>query len=144
MTRVLRSMDSKPRWQTRTEVFQLIRYGACGLFCTSVYVVTTHALHEHVQVSLSLAASISFILASAISYALQYSWTFRSSRKHFSAIPRYIVTLTCALAINYVIVALADRWLPSMQSLFVGIIFVIIWNYVASRMWVFVFRHGST
>lgn len=139
MTSVLRSMDSKPRWHSRNEILQLIRYGICGLFCTSVYVVITHALHEYLKVPLSLAASMAFIIASAISYALQYSWTFRSRRKHLSAIPRYILSVTSGLAINYVTVAFADRWLPSMPSLFLGIILVVIWNYVASRIWVFVF-----
>jgi putative flippase GtrA len=119
---------------------QVARFGAVGMFTTGMYGGSTYLLHQFVLLSLPLAASISYVLASTINYALHHSWTFQSSRGHASAAPRFFATAIAGMTINYAVVMLSQHslLLPQALALFVGVSAVFAWNYLIARFWVFV------
>jgi putative flippase GtrA len=145
MKEMLRSrlLDPRPQCHRRADdTTRLIRFGTVGLFATGIYFTIIVFLHQHAGVSVPEAATASFVLVAAMNYLLHYFWTFRSHRSHVSAVPRFIGTSVSAMAINYGVVALGIRWLalPQTVILLVGIVLVVIWNYLMSRFWVFAER----
>jgi putative flippase GtrA len=118
---------------------QLLRFATVGLLATGIYLGAVTLLSRWLELSVPIAATISFVLVVTINYLLHYFWTFRSRRHHGSAVPRFLVTSVGGLAINYAVVALGTRWLQLSQTpvLFLGIGFVVLWNYALSKFWVF-------
>lgn len=121
---------------------QLARFATVGVVATGLYLSYTHLLERYVGMQSPIAACVAFLLVVTTNYALHYSWTFRSDRPHASTIPRFISTSLGGLAINYAVVECGTRWLsvPKTWILLLGVALVVIWNYVLSRLWVFVSR----
>ena len=119
---------------------QLLRFAIVGLLATGIYLSSVTLLRRCLELSVPMAATISFIVVSTTNYLLHYFWTFRSRRHHGSAAPRFLGTSLGGMAINYAVVALGTRWLllSGTGILFLGIAFVVLWNYTLSKFWVFV------
>jgi putative flippase GtrA len=132
-------------WRVRPLTAQLLRFAIVGLFATGIYLSSVTLLSRRLELSVPLAATISFIMVSTTNYLLHYFWTFRSRRHHGSAVPRFLGTSLGGMAINYAIVALGTRWLLLSRTgiLFLGIAFVVLWNYALSKFWVFVDSHSG-
>jgi putative flippase GtrA len=118
---------------------QLLRFAIVGLLATGIYLSGVTLLSRYLELSVPMAATISFVLVSTTNYLLHYFWTFRSTRHHGSAVSRFLGTSIGGMAINYAVVALGTRWLLLSQTaiLFLGVAFVVLWNYTLSRFWVF-------
>ena len=82
------NVDAVARRRQAPSVVQLGRFIVVGLFAAGVYLVSTDLLHQYTRMSVAVAASISFVFVVTTNYVLHYSWTFRSSRRHASAVPR--------------------------------------------------------
>ena len=82
---------------------------------------------------------IAFIGASMTSYAIQYTWTFRSTSRHIMAASKYIAMCLGGLIVNALAVFLARAWLSlsSLWTFILGSVSVILWNYAVARLWVF-------
>ena len=117
-----------------------IRFGVVGSLTAGIYLVGTQMLHEYVQLSVSVAATVLFVPAVVVNYILHYSWTFRSSTSHENAAPKFFGAALGAIGINYLVVALGTRWLQFSQIfvLLISGLIVVVWNYLLSRFWVFV------
>jgi putative flippase GtrA len=111
-----------------------------GLLATGIYLGSVLLLSRCLELSVPMAATLSFVIVSTSNYLLHYFWTFRSRRHHGSAAARFLATSLGGMAINYAVVALGTRWLLLSRTgiLFVGISFVVLWNYTLSKFWVFV------
>jgi len=124
---------------------QLARFAIVGLLATGIYLSSVALLSRCLELSVQIAATISFIMVSTTNYLLHYFWTFRSRRQHSSAATRFLGTSLGGMAINYAVVALGTRWLLLSRTgiLLLGIAFVVLWNYTLSTFWVFVDSRSS-
>lgn len=88
----------------------------------------------------AVAASMAGYLAgSVLSYLLNYHVTFRSSRGHASAVPRFYAMAAVAFVLNAAIVgALVDGLgLNAWAGQVVATAVCLAWNFAVSRHWVF-------
>jgi putative flippase GtrA len=85
------------------------------------------------------ASIIGFFIAGAISYVLNYRFTFRSTRRHVEALPIFGFVVAVAFVINWVSMVCLNRildlhYIPS-QLITTGI--MLIWQYSANKLWTF-------
>jgi putative flippase GtrA len=81
-----------------------------------------------------------FVLSSIANYALNYRFTFRSSRAHASAMWRFVVVALGGLLLNVALMALfVDRWrIPYMPAQVLVTAITLVWNFTGSAFWSFV------
>ena len=86
-----------------------------------------------------LASSVAYVISALYNYVLSYAITFRSSRAHVSAIPRFAVVLLIGLALNAIVVwLLADQLrVHYLVAQVAATLMTVIWNYFASLRWAF-------
>lgn len=127
------------RDERATPLAYMLRFGIVGLLATGIYLVSTRILQQHTGLPVQVAASISFVIVVAMNYWLHHSWTFRSTRPHVSALPRFIAVSAGGFLINYLVVLMGSHWLSNAETLvlLVGVAAVVGWNYLLSRFWVF-------
>lgn len=135
-TRLCPERTAKPR-NAQYQVGSLVRFVAVGLVSTGAYFTFVLFLRRYMQLSVTMAGAISFLIVVAFSYVLHYRWTFRSSRAHASAIPRFIGTTVGGQIINSCTLAIGSTRLPVVELLLVASVLVATWNFLSSRLWVF-------
>ena len=118
----------------------LIRFTIVGVFGAAIYLLGTKALHKYTGLSVSVAATVLFVVVVVVNYLLHYSWSFRSRRPHGWTAPRFLGVAIGAVMINYTIVTAGTHWFRAPQTLVLVVagIAVVAWNYLMSRFWVFV------
>lgn len=85
------------------------------------------------------ASGLGYLMASALSYLMNYFFTFRSKRPHAQAVVRFYLMVTIGWLLNTTLMTvLADtlgwnKWL----SQIIATALVLIWNFSASRTWIF-------
>lgn len=127
-------------WRGNDALAQLARFVAVGSLAAVIYILGTGFLREHTKLSVPVAASAVFALVVTINYVLHYFWTFRCTRTHGNALPRFLGVATGALVLNFAAVLLMSRLVPQSHiiPLLCGIGLVVVWNYAMSKFWVFI------
>ncbi|HEV7307801.1 GtrA family protein [Ensifer sp.] len=72
----------------------------------------------------------------AVSYMLNRAWTFRAAHSHVQAV-KFVVATVTGLLISTLIVATLAVLIPAPVAKVVSVPIVFVWNYLASRLWVF-------
>ena len=103
-----------------------------------VYITLTRLLPWFTQ-HLVVASVISFLCASVNSYTLNKYWTFRNQRRDHHVLFLKFITVTGS---SFVLYAIAFAWLVSLGFYdllvkFVLIWFILVWNFVLSKVWVY-------
>lgn len=89
--------------------------------------------------SAAVFSGIGYLSGSVLSYVMSYFFTFRSNRAHLPAALRFYVMVAVGWCINTLVMALLadamdwNKWL----SQIVATVLALVWNYLASRIWVF-------
>jgi putative flippase GtrA len=120
----------------RDLVSQIARFGAVGICATlTSYLV---ALLAASLVSPFLANGLGYLGGVGVSYFGHRRFTFRSTRRHASAFPRFAVASLCGLAASYAALAVAlARGLPTWTALLVSVGVVPLVSFLVMRAWVF-------
>lgn len=85
------------------------------------------------------ASGLGYLMASALSYLMNYFFTFHSKRPHAQAVARFYLMVAIGWLLNTTLMTvLADtlgwnKWL----SQIIATALVLIWNFSASRTWIF-------
>lgn len=83
-------------------------------------------------------SALGFALGATVNYLLNYIWTFRSTKSHYEAIPKFALVVVVGMAVN-VMTMIALLWLGLhyliAQVLATGI--VLVWNFLANKTWTF-------
>ncbi|WP_083200390.1 GtrA family protein [Thauera phenolivorans] len=85
------------------------------------------------------ASSVGFLVGAIFNYLANRHFTFRSTKRHREAFPRFALVATSGLAINASIVWLIHD-LMSMHYLLgqvIATLGTLVWNYTLNRMWTF-------
>jgi putative flippase GtrA len=117
-------------------VSQIARFGAVGVVATlTSYFI---ALFAAGMVSPFLANGLGYLGGVGVSYFGHRRFTFRSTRRHASALPRFAVSSLCGLAASYAALALAlADGLPTWTALLVSVGIVPVVSFLVMRAWVF-------
>lgn len=84
----------------RELIWELIRFGGVGGLTTVVYFVALWPLAKWVSLPMWLLAGIACMPALLVGYILHRSFTFRSSRQHSRAVPRFLAVQIAGIAFN--------------------------------------------
>ncbi|EKD76193.1 MAG: GtrA family protein [uncultured bacterium] len=125
-----------------TQFAKFVVVGLCNTAIDfAVYIVLTRGLHwfsDHLVV----ASVVSFLCASINSYLLNKRWTFTNQRRdhHVLLVKFFVVTGS-----SFVLYSMAFAWLVSLGFYdllvkFVLIGFIVVWNFVLSKLWVYTKR----
>jgi putative flippase GtrA len=118
---------------------QLIKFTGVGVFGTAVQYVTLFLLVQIADIHPVVASTAGFMLGAFVNYHLNYIYTFRSSKSHFEAMPKFFSVAAVGLFLNGVIMQFFIGYF-SIAYIFAQLIatgLVLLWNFTANRMWTF-------
>ncbi len=115
------------------------RFAVVGVATAALYYGLLFLGVERLDLNIVLTSSLAYIVVIAANYMMHYSWTFRVSAPHTTALKRYLIMTSCGFFINALIMYIgASAWQLNyllMQTVAMGVI--IVWNYSVSSAWVF-------
>ena len=122
------------------------RYGVVGVIGTILHIGTLVLLVEKFQADPVLSSVAGFILALIVSYFLNFSWVFDSSRQHQVAGFRYVVVSVSGLALStlimYTAVDLLHWWYG--WGVVCLVLVVPISNFLLNYLWTFGAHEASS
>jgi putative flippase GtrA len=121
------------------EIGRFSRFAVVGGAATAFQYVVLIACVRELSLAPVVASAIGFALSSILNYYLNYRLTFRSSRAHVAAMPRFLLIASIGLAANSVAMWALTKsaHLGYLQSQLIATTLVLLWNYTANRKWTF-------
>jgi putative flippase GtrA len=117
----------------------VFRFGVVGVVTALVHYGLLYAGVEALQLNVTLASSLGFVVAVIFNYLMHYSWTFEHSAPHGRTLARYLVMIGCGFVINGAamysgvqLLGYAYLWVQA-----AALVLVIGWNFTVSNLWVF-------
>lgn len=118
---------------------QFIWFGLIGVVSTFTHVGTLVFFVELLNSSPIPASTVGFILAVAVSYVLNYRFTFNAQESHSVYFPKYLLTCIIGLSFNtgimFLTVQVLGWWYLIGQLCTLAI--VPIFNFTLNKFWVF-------
>jgi putative flippase GtrA len=118
---------------------ELIRFGVVGLSSVGIYFVLLWLFEAFTPLPLWLDATLAYGIGIIFNYLVQRSFTFRSTRQHQHAGPRYLMVQLGGMGINTLVLWLGvtrARW-PILPVQFSAIVLTAIWSYFGQKFWAF-------
>ena len=118
---------------------QFLLFAAVGGVTTAVQYAVLWIGVAVWQAPAALASAAGYALGVALSYLLNYLVTFRSSRAHAAAAPRYFAVFGIGWCINTGLMTLLvhqwgwNLWVAQVMATGIGLV----WNFSGSRWWTF-------
>ena len=130
--------------ETRTEArfvkdATVIRFALVGLVSTSTDFILFVALAT-LGVPVALANIASYLTSLFFNFTLNHGWTFAQHTGHGPVsrrVGRYVIVQSVSIALSTVIVAGLVTLFPAYIAKALSVPIVFIWNYTASKLWVF-------
>jgi putative flippase GtrA len=117
----------------------LLKFMVVGVIATGAHYFLLIILVQFVYAEPIFASTYGFILGAVVSYSLNHSFTFKSTRRHLSAVPRFIATAMSGMLLNAILIAVGVHLL-FFNYLFAQVIStgcVLLWNYAINKHWTF-------
>jgi putative flippase GtrA len=118
---------------------QFIYFGAIGTIGTLFHYVTLVSLVQFLELRPIIGSAAGFTIGAFVNYTLNYHITFRSTRSHRIAMPKFYMIALVGLCINTVIIYILNEWLTInyliAQIISTGIVFVS--NFTGNKLWTF-------
>ncbi|MEM8796088.1 MAG: GtrA family protein [Pseudomonadota bacterium] len=115
------------------------RFLTSGLVATACHYALLIALVETKVTGPVLATALGAVLGAAVSYALNRRFTFRSSRAHTEALPRFLIIAAAAVLLNAALMALFTNVLslPYLYAQILATALITLLTYGGNRLWTF-------
>ena len=116
-----------------------IRYAIVGVFNTLLYAFLLYFFMRYINLARPMAVAISFILAMTVQYFANRIFTFGSSRRISSEIPRYLIVALINYFLTLLVLAFAMDYFElsaAWASIFASSITAFS-GYILSVFWVF-------
>lgn len=86
-----------------------------------------------------VASSVGGVLGAVTNYLLNYRFTFRSSKSHSEALPRFIAVALVGLLINGAVIDIAMRFIGGhyLVAQVIATVTVLVFGFAANRIWTF-------
>ena len=118
---------------------QFIKFSGVGVVATAVPYATLFILVQLAGVYPVLASTAGFVLGAFVNYYLNYIYTFKSSKSHFEAMPKFFTVASVGLCLNAMIMEFCISFFgfPYIIAQLIATALVLLWNFAATRMWTF-------
>ncbi len=115
------------------------RFSVTGLVATLVHTLVSLGLLSLTPVGTQMANFCGFLVALGFSYFGHYHFSFKSSKTHGTAFPRFLTSTAIAFLCNVVVVAIlsSQTTLGPNVSLLLGIGTMPVVSLILSRAWVY-------
>lgn len=118
---------------------QFALFSAAGVFAAIGHYGTLIALSELAGSPPVPASLAGFVVGAAISYALNYRFTFRSTKQHGEALTKFLVVATVGFVLNGLVMVALTGWgrfhYLLAQLTATGV--VLLWTFFCNRYWTF-------
>ncbi len=110
-----------------------------GAIATAVHYALLIGLVEMIEVSAVPAALAGYCAGGTVSYALTRHHVFRSTRPHEEAATRFAIVAIAGFGLTYLFMSLfvQKAGIPYLLAQIVTTGIVLIWNFVAHKLWTF-------
>ncbi len=121
------------------QLWELIRFSWVGGLTLCIYAGELWLLDRTCDFPTWLDATIAYGPCLVVNYALHRSFTFRSTKRHALAGPRYLVIQLGGMAINTAMIWLGVDVLlwPFLLAQFVALATLSLWSYLGQKLWAF-------
>lgn len=117
---------------------QFLRFATVGAVATAAHYAVLIALAELAGVDPVAATVVGFGVGAVVSYTLNRRFTFETRPAYGRGLVKFLVVIGVGAALNAAIVAfLIGRGLHYMAGQVIATLLVLIWNFAASRLFVF-------
>jgi putative flippase GtrA len=118
---------------------RVLRFVSVGLLATAAYYAILCVLVEVLAVGVLLATSVAFVVVTVENYFLHYHWTFRSKNRHARAFPAFLSMNVVGFGMNWATMFVGTQVLNLNYLLVqaVAIAAIVLWNFIASSLWIF-------
>ncbi len=118
---------------------QFLHFAAVGLVGTAAHYSVLIALHEWLGVDPVIASSCGFITGGFVNYYLNYTFTFRSNKRHHAALAQFFTIAGIGLGVNTALMALLVKVLalPYLPAQIATTGLVLVWHFLGNRFWTF-------
>jgi len=118
---------------------QFLKFAGVGLMSAVGHYGLLIALVQLAQVNPVPASAAGALLGACINYALNYRYTFRSTKQHHESITKFVIVATVGLLLNTLFIwvgvdLLGAHYLLS-QIVTTGL--VMVWSFLGNRFWTF-------
>ena len=123
----------------RSEARLVSRFALIGVLATLVHLEVGFTLVSFVHIPLQPANLCGFLAAVGISYSGHYHFSFKSSKIHKIALPRFLITVLIAYGSSALVIFVLSSWtaLPENICLLFGAGIIPFVSFVLSRIWVY-------
>ena len=124
---------------------QFVTFAGMGVVGTMAHYSILLASVEWAGLTSVTGSAIGFVAGALVNYALNYTFTFRSSAAHRVALPKFMAVAAVGFCLNSLFMMAGTRWLPLhyliVQMLATGA--VLFWGFAANTLWTFKWKeHG--
>jgi putative flippase GtrA len=125
--------------QKKEILTQFIMFAGVGAIGTLAHYSVLICFVQYLGIIPVAASTIGFIVGAIVNYFLNYRWTFKSQKKHFPTISKFILIAFLGMLLNGLIMMISIELLflhyLISQILATGI--VLLWNFIGNRLWTF-------
>jgi len=120
---------------------QFAKFASVGVIGTIAHYAVLIVAVELLQADAVLASSAGALAGATVNYALNYSFTFASEKRHRDALPKFLLVASVGFVLNGILMVLITNLFGVMYlfAQFATTILVLLWNYIGNRLWTF--RH---
>jgi putative flippase GtrA len=118
---------------------QFLSFAGVGVIGTSAHYLTLLVLVHGFNCYPVSASAIGFVVGAVVNYVLNYHFTFRSSKHHYSAFIQFFSIALVGLGMNTLVmsVLLQAIGLHYLICQVIATCLVLIWNFAGNRFWTF-------
>ena len=118
---------------------QFIKLSGVGVVGTAAQYVILFVLVQFAGANPVVASTAGMVVGAFVNYYLNYIYTFRSSKAHFDAMPKFFSVAAVGLFLNGLIMQFFISYfaLPYIFAQLIATGLVLLWNFAANRMWTF-------
>jgi putative flippase GtrA len=118
---------------------ELVLFGLVGIVGTGAHYLALIVLVEAFGVDPIVATTIGFVLGAGINYSLNHRYTFRSTKAHLDAGPKFFLIAGVTGLLNTLFVYTGIHWmgLDYLFAQIVSTVAVFLANFVLNRAWTF-------
>lgn len=120
-------------------VRQMLAFGSVGIIAAIVHYGLLIGLVEGWRVAPVPATLVGYVAGGIVSYMLNRKLTYDSDRPHMQATWRFALVAGAGFLLTWALMHVFTRWLglPYLRMQFVTTGIVLVWSFVANRLWTF-------